>query len=83
MINSDHISESLETNFWIKFFGADPGWKKFISGIQDRKNLDPGNGLTIRDPQYWFCAVLRIRIQMLFSGSGSALGIRFRIQETN
>jgi hypothetical protein len=36
-INStDHISESLETIFWVKilkFFDADPGWKKFSSGI--------------------------------------------------
>jgi hypothetical protein len=35
----DHISESLETIFWIKilkFFDADadPGWKKFGSGIK-------------------------------------------------
>jgi hypothetical protein len=29
--NLDHISESLETIFWVKilkFFDADPGWKK-------------------------------------------------------
>jgi hypothetical protein len=28
----DHISESLETIFWVKilkFFDADPGWKNF------------------------------------------------------
>jgi hypothetical protein len=32
MNNPDHISESSETIFWIeilKFFDADPGWKKF------------------------------------------------------
>jgi hypothetical protein len=39
MNNLDHISESLETLFWVKilkFFDAiqDPGWKK---------NLDPGS----------------------------------------
>jgi hypothetical protein len=37
MNNPDHISESLETEFWIKilkFFDADPGWKKFGSGIR-------------------------------------------------
>jgi hypothetical protein len=36
MNNPDHISESLETIFWVKilkFFDADPGWKKFRSGI--------------------------------------------------
>jgi hypothetical protein len=35
MNNSDNISESLETIFWVKilkFFDTDPGWK----------NLDPG-----------------------------------------
>jgi hypothetical protein len=34
MNNPDHIFESLETNFWakiLKFFYADPGWKKFGS----------------------------------------------------
>jgi hypothetical protein len=32
--NPDHISDSLETIFWVKilkFFDADPGWKKFGS----------------------------------------------------
>jgi hypothetical protein len=43
MSNPDHISESLETIFWAKiprFFDADPGWKKFGSGIniQDLQN---------------------------------------------
>jgi hypothetical protein len=36
MNNPDHISESLEAFFWVKileFFDADPGWKKFGSGI--------------------------------------------------
>jgi hypothetical protein len=36
MNNPNHISESLETIFWViifKFFDADPGWKKFGSGI--------------------------------------------------
>jgi hypothetical protein len=39
MNNLDHISESLETIFWViilKFFDADPGWKKFGSGNQDK-----------------------------------------------
>ncbi len=39
--NSDHISESFETIFWVKkFFDADPGWKKF------------GSGINIPDPQH-------------------------------
>jgi hypothetical protein len=35
MNDADHISESLETMFWVKilkFFDADPGWKKHGSG---------------------------------------------------
>jgi hypothetical protein len=42
--NPDHVSESLETIFWVKileflewgsgiFLTLDPGWKKFGSGI--------------------------------------------------
>jgi hypothetical protein len=68
MKNLDHISESLEKNFWVKilkFFDADPGsgmekirirdlgWKKFGSGIRDGKNSDPGSGINISDPQHW------------------------------
>jgi hypothetical protein len=43
MNNPDHISESLETIFWVKilqFFDADPGWDKFGSGME--KVRDPG-----------------------------------------
>jgi hypothetical protein len=39
MNNPDHISKSLETIFWVKilqFFDADPGWKKFGSGVRDK-----------------------------------------------
>ncbi len=39
MNNPNHTSESLETVFWIKilkFFDADPGWKKYGSGIRDK-----------------------------------------------
>jgi hypothetical protein len=47
----DHISESLETIFWVKIFKSfdedagifltlDPGWKKF------------GSGINILDPQH-------------------------------
>jgi hypothetical protein len=47
MNNLDHISESLETFFWVKilkFFYADPGWKKFGSEIRDpgRKKFRSG-----------------------------------------
>jgi hypothetical protein len=50
MNNPDPISESLETIFWvkmIKFFDADPGWKKFGSGmfIPDPQTLQGGNYL--------------------------------------
>jgi hypothetical protein len=37
MNNPDHISESLETIFVLKyFFDADLGWKKFGSGIRNK-----------------------------------------------
>ncbi len=39
MNNPDHISSYLETIFWVKmlkFYDADPGWKKFGSGIPDK-----------------------------------------------
>jgi hypothetical protein len=45
MNNPDHISESLETIFWVKvlkFFDADPGSGTEKIRIQDRKNSDPG-----------------------------------------
>jgi hypothetical protein len=48
MNNPDHISESLETFFWVKILKillcgsgiqdgkyVDPGWKKFGSGIRN------------------------------------------------
>jgi hypothetical protein len=40
MNNPDHISESLETIFWVKilkFFDADPG-----SGMKTNRTWDPG-----------------------------------------
>jgi hypothetical protein len=54
MKSPDHISESLETIFFLglKYLNSlmrirEPGWKKFGSGmekirIRDGKNLDPG-----------------------------------------
>jgi hypothetical protein len=56
MNNPDHISESLETIFGLKYLNfmriRDPGWKTLGSGIRDRKNLDPGSGINIPDPQH-------------------------------
>jgi hypothetical protein len=64
----DHISESLETIFWVKilkFFDADadPGSGNLFdprsgnpfhpgSGIRDGKNSDAGSGIHIPDPQH-------------------------------
>jgi hypothetical protein len=45
MNNPDHISESLETIFWVKilkFFDAYPGCKKFGSGMEKIRIRDPG-----------------------------------------
>jgi hypothetical protein len=45
MKNPDHISENLQTIFWVKilqFFDADPGWK----------NSGPGSGINIPDPPH-------------------------------
>jgi hypothetical protein len=44
MNNPYHISESLETIFWVKigrFFDADPGWKNFGSGMEEIWIQDP------------------------------------------
>jgi hypothetical protein len=56
MHNPDHISESLETIFWVKilkFFYADPESKNSDPGfrVRDGKNLDLGSGINIPDPQ--------------------------------
>jgi hypothetical protein len=55
MNNPDHISESLETIFWIKiltFLNADQG-----SGMEKIRIRDPGwqklgSGINIPDPQH-------------------------------
>jgi hypothetical protein len=58
MNNLDHISESLETIFFVKilkFFYAEPGSgveKKLGSGIRDGKKL--GSGINIPDPQHCY-----------------------------
>jgi hypothetical protein len=48
MNSPDHISQSLETIFWVKifeFFNSDTGWKKFGSGMEKIRIRDP-------DPQH-------------------------------
>jgi hypothetical protein len=48
MNDPDHISENLETIFLVKilkFFDADPGWKKF------------GSGINIPDSQHWLSLI--------------------------
>jgi hypothetical protein len=60
MNNPDHISESLETNFWVKILkfndaGPGSGMEKFWSGIRDKH---PGSATQVKaDPN-----LLRIRI---------------------
>jgi hypothetical protein len=68
MNNPDHISENLETIFWvkvIKFFDADPesGMEKFGSGITDGKNSDPGSATLPKDttdpePEPWYVHII-------------------------
>ena len=53
----DHISESLETIFWVKilkFFDADraPGWNKFGSGMVKIRIREKHPGINIPDPQH-------------------------------
>jgi hypothetical protein len=52
MNNPDHIYESLETIFGVKvqkFFDADPGWKKFGSGMEKIRIRDkhPGSAILL------------------------------------
>jgi hypothetical protein len=54
MKNPDHISESLETIFGIKYLNSlmriqDPGKEKIGTGIRDGKNSDPGQSSRIRN----------------------------------
>ncbi len=70
MNNADHISERLETIFWVKilkFFDADPGWKKFGSGIKDKHH-----GIPIRD-KHFGSATLVSDIEKLFQKCISSL----------
>jgi hypothetical protein len=53
--NPDNISESVKTGFCVKifkFFDADRGRKKFVSGARDGKNSDPGSGINLPDLQH-------------------------------
>jgi hypothetical protein len=55
MNNPDHISNSLETLFWVKilkFFDADPGCKKFGSRMEKSGIRDPGKKSRIRNTAY-------------------------------
>jgi hypothetical protein len=61
MNNPDHISESLETIFWViilKFSYADPGWKTFGSGLNPGSATLRAADEDVSDP--WF---LSIRVQ--------------------
>jgi hypothetical protein len=54
MNNPDHISESLETIFWVKilkFFDADPGSGMEKIRIRDPEEKKFGSGINIPDPQ--------------------------------
>jgi len=50
-----YFQELKNQFFWVKirkFFDADPGWRKFGSGIRDGKHSDPGSGINIPDSQH-------------------------------
>ncbi len=58
----DHISENLEQFLGLKilkFFDADPDRNRDPGSVRSRiwdpgwKNLDPGSGINIPDPQHW------------------------------
>jgi hypothetical protein len=48
----DHISENLETSFWVKILKFGSGIRNFVNpGSGMEKNLDPGSRINIPDPQ--------------------------------
>jgi hypothetical protein len=52
----DHISESLETIFWVKilkFFDTDPGSSNLLALDPGWKKFDLGTGINIPNPQHW------------------------------
>jgi hypothetical protein len=55
MNNHGSYFQGLRNHFWDKipkFFDADPGSGKDKIRIRDGKNLDPGSGINIPDPQH-------------------------------
>jgi hypothetical protein len=48
MNNLDHISESLETIFWVKI-----PYLNSLKRIRNGKSSDPRSGINIPDPQHW------------------------------
>jgi hypothetical protein len=55
MNNPDHISKSLETIFGLlKFFNADPEWKKFRSVMEKIRirNKHPGSATLLAGVRY-------------------------------
>jgi|688.fasta_scaffold2136974_1 hypothetical protein len=58
MNSPDHISESLETNFWVKILtifdaDSDPGWEKFGSGMEKNRSRDkhPGYATLVKSEE--------------------------------
>jgi hypothetical protein len=61
MNNPNHISENLETIFWIKYLNSlmrirDLGWEKFGSGIREKH---PGYAKLLYIMVYDFAQILR------------------------
>jgi hypothetical protein len=68
MNNPDHISESLETIFWVKilkFFDADPGFEKEEIRIRDGKKF----GSRIRKKHTGSATLLRERFHIALSST--------------
>jgi len=64
MNNPDHISESLETIFWVKllkFFDAAPGWK---NSDPELKKSDPGSRINIPDSQHCYFTDLCVLVEV-------------------
>ncbi len=64
MNNPDHISESLETIFWVKYLNflmriQDPEWKKFGSYPGWEKF---GSGINIPDPQHYYLQLITAQV---------------------
>ncbi len=75
MNNPDHISENLKIIFCVKkpkFFDADPGWKKFGSGMENLGSgilgKHPGSAILLFITSPSVCTCTNILLQV--SGSG-------------